>query len=78
MQEKYAKNIILRSAAFTVVSLISGSTNRKNGREYLEAERIPTTQAGWHRFSGTQGMGRCDRKAINYYFLVLKKDKGSS
>lgn len=46
MEKKYTQNIILRSVGFMVFSLMSRSTNRKNGREYLEAERAPTDQAG--------------------------------
>ena len=34
MRKKHTQNIILRSAAFMVFSLISGSTNRKNGRVF--------------------------------------------
>lgn len=72
MKKKYTQNITLRLAGFRVFSLISGSTNRKNGRSY-------SNRANWMalilRYSGN---GKRGHKAINYHFLVLKKDKGSS
>lgn len=45
-QMKFTKNVILRLAAFTVFSLIFRSTNRKNGREYLETWMY-SNQSSW-------------------------------